>query len=208
MRVNSCVEFCILWKQFFVSCDRGIAIYHVRFVAKRSNRTPWWIRRDSRWGPTRCRWPHVILQYENNSNIFECTTGNICKEQTGKLLFVCSIYMFEFVLNSTIVFYIVLLYAVAASCRLLRLLFRFLNTCFIESVHSFGQKLTPVFKSRQYNYHCKQGLECTAISKGTKDIFTVLKKAKIPIIFLLTRLKNWRDFLRHPLTLHFSPLLQ
>ena len=36
-----------------------------------------------------------------------------------------------------------------------------------------GHKLSPVLKSRQYNYHCKQGLECTTISNG-KNNFTCI----------------------------------
>ena len=32
-----------------------------------------------------------------------------------------------------------------------------------------AHKVSPVLKSPQYNYHCKQGLECTAISNGTTN---------------------------------------
>ena len=45
-----------------------------------------------------------------------------------------------------------------------------------------AHKLSSVFKSRQYNYHCKQGLECTAISNGTKKITFMQKSA--PEIYL------------------------
>ena len=40
-----------------------------------------------------------------------------------------------------------------------------------------GHKLSPVLKSHQYDYHCKHGLECTAISNGAKHNFTCMQKS-------------------------------